>query len=74
MGGAGDGSDLIVGADVAGVDAEGALAGVTLLNASGVEVSGGGKGAPFASPRTLRFNGGSDSDAPPFGFLPLCFA
>lgn len=45
--------------------------GLVVLNASGAEVSGGGNGAPFVSPLTLRFSGGSSGMALPF--LPPSF-
>lgn len=38
---------------------------------SGVDVNGGGNGAPFKSPFTLRFNGGSRIDAPFSFFFPF---
>ena len=41
----------------------------SLLNTNGVDVRGGGNGAPFGSPRTLRFRGGS-STADDLPFLP----
>lgn len=42
------------------------------LNGKGDEVSGGGKGTPFMSPLTLRFNGGSNKAPLSFlRFLPL---
>jgi len=51
-----EGSSLTVGA-------------ASFLNAKGADVSGGGSGVPFGSPRTLRFKGGSSATAV-FPFLP----
>jgi hypothetical protein len=43
---------------------------VVALNTSGVDVKGGGNGAPFVSPLILRFSGGSRGAFLSF-FLPL---
>jgi len=42
---------------------------ISFLNTKGIDVRGGGSGAPFGSPRTLRLKGGS-SAAADLPFLP----